>query len=255
MNFCIIIPTYNNAGTLLSVIERIPDRFGNRIVVDDGSDDGTAEILSENADRLHCTVVTHGRNLGKGRALLSGFAKAREMGCSHAVTIDADGQHYPEDIPAMVSAAEAHPEAIIVGRRNLTADGMPSGNTFANRFSNFWFHLQTLQNPEDTQSGFRVYPLDRLHWLGMITSRYEAELELMVFAAWNGTGIVSEPVRVYYPPEGLRISHFRPVADFARISVLNTLLCLGALCYGYPSMLVRKLTGKVSRPDELNCDE
>lgn len=116
---------------------------------------------------------------------------------------------------------------------------MPRGNTFANRFSNFWFRLQTGIDLQDTQSGYRLYPLGALRGLGLITSRYEAELELLVFAAWAGTPIISVPVKVYYPPADERVSHFRPVYDFVRISILNTVLCVLALVYGYPRMAAR----------------
>ena len=111
---------------------------------------------------------------------------------------------------------------------------MPGGNTFANRFSNFWFTIQTGIRLPDTQTGFRLYPLKRLSGTRFVTSRYEAELELLVFAAWAGVELVSVPVRVFYPSQEERVTHFRPVADFARISVLNTVLCFLAVVYGWP---------------------
>lgn len=246
-------------------IEREVSEVCGIIVVDDGSEDGTAELLrdyirdTDKERQMHIggdydseirtpeiTVVRHEKNMGKGCALLSGFKYAESSGFSHVLTIDSDGQHYPEDIPVLVAAANEHPDDIIVGRRDLKADGMPAGNTFANKFSNFWFQLQTAHKLEDTQTGFRIYPLSQLRWKSLITSRYEAELELMVFAAWHGTDFVSCPVRVYYPPAELRVTHFRPYADFARITVLNTVLCAGALLYGYPSMLLRALYRKLA---------
>ena len=118
---------------------------------------------------------------------------------------------------------------LIVGTRNLTEKNMPRQNTFANRFSNFWFRLQTGIDLQDTQSGYRLYTLSQLRGLSLITSRYEAELELLVYAAWAGTQIISVPVKVYYPPAEERVSHFRPVYDFVRISILNTFLCIAAL--------------------------
>ena len=121
---------------------------------------------------------------------------------------------------------------------------MPRKNTFANRFSNFWFRLQTAQKLDDTQSGFRIYPLDRLYGMWLVTSRYEAELELMVYAAWHGVRVTGVPVRVLYQPEGERVSHFRPFWDFFRITVLNTLLCFGAVLYALPLALFRIITGK-----------
>ena len=118
---------------------------------------------------------------------------------------------------------------------------MPSGNTFANRFSNFWFHLQTGLRLPDTQTGFRVYPLLHLPCLKLLTYRYESELELLVFSAWRGVHIVPVPVSVSYPAD--RVSHFRPFRDFLRISLLNTVLCLLAIVYGYPRMLLNRMKG------------
>ena len=226
---CIIIPTYNNAGTIRQVVDDACRICADVIVVNDGSTDDTSEILSTLPGTT--TVVSYAKNKGKGHALVEGFRKAKELGFTHAVTMDADGQHFADDIPLLVEAMKKDPDAIIVGSRNLTEENMPRQNTFANRFSNFWFRLQTGIDLPDTQSGFRLYPLASLRGLRLITSRYEAELELMVFAAWAGVSVLSVPVRVYYPPAEERVSHFRPVYDFFRISVLNTVLCIGALFF------------------------
>lgn len=230
-NICAIIPTYNNAGTVRQVIDDVRNYCDNVIVVNDGSTDETASVLEE-CSRSEITVVSHKRNKGKGCALVTGFRKAKEMGFTHAVTIDADGQHFADDIPLLIAEMEKAPEAIIVGCRNLTEENMPRQNTFANRFSNFWFRLQTGIDLPDTQSGFRLYPLASLKGLNLITSRYEAELELLVFAAWSGVDVRSVSVKVYYPPAEERVSHFRPIYDFARISVLNTILCVLAIFHG-----------------------
>lgn len=235
--YCVILPTYNNSGTLTDVVERTLKVCPDVIVVNDGSTDNTQAILGG----LDVTVLNHDRNRGKGKALKTGLAYSAQNGFTHAVTIDSDGQHFPEDIPAMIEASLQHPDDIIVGCRNLTTENMPLQNTFANRFSNFWFRLQTARKLEDTQSGFRVYPLDSLHGMGLITSRYEAELELLVFAAWHGVDVQGVPVHVWYAPEGERVSHFRPFWDFFRISVLNTVLCFGALLVGLPLALLRKI--------------
>ena len=234
---CVIIPTYNNVKTIGKVIADVLKRCGQVIVVDDGSTDGTSAEIRSLASRI--TIVAYQPNRGKGHALVAGFRKAKEMGFTHAITIDADGQHFADDIPVFINELDNHRDAIVVGARNLTEENMPRGNTFANKFSNFWFRLQTGINLQDTQSGFRLYPINALWGLRFITSRYEAELELLVFSAWAGTPIVSVPVRVYYPPADERVSHFRPIYDFVRISILNTLLCVAALVYGYPRMALR----------------
>lgn len=250
---CAVVPTYQNAGTLGDVLMRIAAVLPDIVVVDDGSTDGTADVLSgfmEDTGRdasYNLVVVRHEKNRGKGSALRSGFRKAGECGFTHALTIDSDGQHFPEDIPVFLDVLGRHPEAIVVGSRDIRSENMPGKNTFANRFSNFWFMVQTFRRLPDTQTGFRLYPLRRISGTSLMTSRYEAELELLVFSAWKGTEIMPVPIRVYYPPEGERITHFRPFADFARISVLNTVLCVGALVYGLPSVALRKLTGKIRR--------
>lgn len=236
---CVIIPTYNNAGTVRQVVEDVMAFCEDVIVVNDGCTDGTADVLKTLPQKV--TVVAYGSNRGKGHALVAGFRKAMDMGFTHAVTIDADGQHYASDIPQLLGAMVANPRGIIVGSRNLTQENMPQQNTFANRFSNFWFRLQTGVRLPDTQSGYRLYTLSALRGMSLITSRYEAELELLVFASWAGVEVTSVPVRVYYPPAEERVSHFRPGYDFFRISILNTVLCVGALVYGLPRRLGRTI--------------
>ena len=241
---CVIIPTYNNAGTILQVVQSVMAYCNQLIVVDDGCTDGTSDILNTLPQSV--TVVSYHPNKGKGHALVAGFKKAMDMGFSHAITIDADGQHFADDIPLLIIETEKSPSSIIVGCRNLTEENMPRQNTFANRFSNFWFRLQTGVNLSDTQSGYRLYPLASLRGLSLITSRYEAELELLVFASWAGVQIKSVPVKVYYPPAEERVSHFRPIYDFVRISILNTILCVAALFYGYPRRLARSMKRMIS---------
>ena len=230
---CVVVPTYNNGKTIAAVVRRIAVFTEHIIIVIDGCTDDTREQLQQ-LSGISFETVDYTENRGKGHALLAGFQRAKEEGFDYAITIDSDGQHYPEDIPLLVEALESHPGALIVGARNLQEQNMPGGNTFANRFSNFWFTIQTGIRLPDTQTGFRLYPLKRLSGTRFVTSRYEAELELLVFAAWAGVELVSVPVRVYYPSQEERVTHFRPVADFARISVLNTVLCFLAVVYGWP---------------------
>lgn len=233
---CIIVPVYNNVGTINGVVQRILRFCQDVIVVDDGSTDGSSDSLED----LGAVVVRYEKNRGKGYALKTGFKEAKARGFERAITIDADGQHFPEDIPAFAAEVKEHPDAMLVGSRNLRMENMPGGNTFANKFSNFWFRLQTGVNLPDTQSGFRLYQLTRIGKLHLLTSRYEAELELLVFQCWKGVQMRPVGIRVYYPPEGERVTHFRPFWDFFRISVLNTVLCVFALFYGLPSRLLRK---------------
>ncbi len=230
----VLIPTYNNAGTLDNVLRRTLAQKLPVMVVDDGSTDGTAQVLHTLRKTYpDLLVVTHQVNCGKGRALKTGFQEARRRGFDYVLTLDADGQHAPEDIPVLLSAKGE--KNLVVGSRNIQADGMAGSSTFANRFSNFWFTLYTWVKLPDTQTGYRLYPLRQLPWLGLLSARYEAELTLLVFSAWKGLRLVPVPVKVFYPKD--RVTHFHPVKDFTRISVLNTLLLFVALFYGYPRMI------------------
>lgn len=239
---CAVIPTYQNAKTLLKVVADVHRVVDTVIVVDDGSNDGTAALLdkatgSERPEK----VLTHPKNCGKGAALKTGLTYARQQGFRYAVTVDADGQHRADDIPALLKAVEEEPDALAIGSRGLQHENMPAKSTFANRFSNFWFALQTLQRLPDTQSGLRIYPLRRLHGLRWMSARYEAELTLLVFSAWAGVKLLPVPVSVYYPPRDQRVTHFRPGRDFTRISVLNTLLCFLMVVYGWPRIFCRQI--------------
>lgn len=234
---CVIIPTFNNAGTIADVVNSAKDYCDDVFVVNDGSDDGTAEILS-GISGIH--VVSSERNRGKGHALKMGFNEALKEGFAYAITMDADGQHFAKDIPLFLEANRKWPGSVILGQRKKENIVRSKGSNFANSFSNFWFFVETGKKMEDTQTGFRLYPLKKLYGFRMMTSRYEAELELIVFAAWHGVGIHSIPVDVYYPPKEKRVSHFRPGPDFTRISILNTVLCFLAVLYGLPLYLLRK---------------
>ena len=297
---CVIIPTFNNEGTLADVVRRSFQECDDVIVVDDGSTYNVREKLLKTPEAtivsplngktieapsgavggasgvgLNLTIVTHDRNRGKGRALSTGFQKALELGFSYAITLDADGQHYPEDIPLFLEANRQHPGALIIGSRRMEGKEQSRGSRFANRFSNFWFYVQTGRRLPDTQSGYRLYPQghgrlgewgvrgerlevrpaeeqsshlspptsrpQKLPLLNLLTSRYEAELELLVFASWHGVELVPIDIDVYYPPAHERVSHFRPGKDFARISLLNTVLCFLAVVYGLPLRLWRWL--------------
>ena len=237
---CAVIPTYQNAKTLLKVVADVHRVVDTVFVVDDGSNDGTAALLDKaTGNERPEKVLTHPKNCGKGAALKTGLTYARQQGFRYAVTVDADGQHRADDIPALLKAVEEEPDALAIGSRGLQHENMPAKSTFANRFSNFWFALQTLQRLPDTQSGLRVYPLRRLHGMHWMSARYEAELTLLVFSAWAGVKLLPVPVSVYYPPRDQRVTHFRPGRDFTRISVLNTLLCFLMVVYGWPRIFCR----------------
>lgn len=235
----VIIPTYNNAGTIAKVISDVKEFTTDVIVVNDGSTDETNNILAS-IDNIK--VINYANNKGKGYALKIGLKKAYELGFRYAITIDADGQHFANDIPNFIEKIEEKPDSLLIGARNLTAENMPSKNTFANRFSNFWYKVETGKVLSDTQSGFRLYPLEKLQKLHLITTRYEFEVEIIVRAAWRGVNVENIPIKVYYPPIEERVSHFRPFQDFTRISILNTILVIYALLFYYPWKFLNVLT-------------
>ena len=235
----VVIPTYNNAGTIAHVIADVKAYADDIIVVNDGSTDNTANILASISD---IKVIDYPKNQGKGYALRLTLNKAYEWGFHYAITIDSDGQHYADDIPTFIDKIEEKPESLLIGARNLTAENMPSKNTFANKFSNFWYKVETGQELADTQSGYRLYPLEKINNIRLITRRYEFEVEIIVRAAWRGVNVENVPIKVYYPPVEERVSHFRPLQDFTRISILNTVLVLYALLFYYPWRFLRSLT-------------
>lgn len=235
----ILIPTYNNAATLGQVITDLGKQGLPVMVVNDGSTDATLEVLAAFPE---IDVISYAKNRGKGYALQTGLKEATKKGYRYAITLDSDGQHYADDVPLFLNAAGQFPDSLIVGARNLTSTNMPGKNTFANRFSNFWFRIETGLKMDDTQSGFRLYPLQKLKGIRLFTSKYEFEVEVLVQAVWHQIRVMNIPIRVYYPPAEERVSHFRPLRDFTRISLLNTLLVLVALLWYWPKRFFRGLT-------------
>lgn len=233
----VLIPTYNNAATLADVVSRGLSQCLPVMVVDDGSTDDTPDILKtlESSNSQTLTCIRHPRNMGKGTALKTGFKEAKRLGYSYVITLDSDGQHFPEDIPVLLKEKGEH--SLVVGSRSIR--GKNGSSSFANNFSNFWFRLYTWVDLPDTQTGYRMYPLNDLPGLWLLSSRYEAELTLLVFSAWKGLHLKPVPVKVAYPED--RVSHFHPVKDFARITLLNTILLIVALLYGYPRMMLQKI--------------
>lgn len=240
---CVVVPTYNNATTLQRVVENLLMYTSNIIVVNDGSTDETDQILKSVAG---ITYVTYGQNQGKGFALRTGFKKAVALGYDYAITIDSDGQHYADDLVKFVEAIDQHPHAIIIGSRNLNQENVPGKSNFGNKFSSFWFWVNTGIRRSDTQSGYRLYPVKALHTINFVTKKYEFEIEVIVRAAWSGIDVVEIPIDVFYPVKEERISHFRPFKDFSRISVLNTVLVTIALLYIKPRDLFRSIKKKIS---------
>ena len=241
---CIIIPTYNNDTTLAGVIRDVSEYCSDIIVVDDGSDDKTPEILSGIAG---IEVVTIPSNMGKGNALRAGFRRAIERDFRYAVTLDSDGQHYADDIPPFLEMVHEFPDSLIIGARNMEQAGVPGGSSFGHKFSIFWYRVETGIRIPDVQSGYRLYPLDKIKDIHFYTSRYEFEVEVLVRAAWRGIPILSVPVKVYYAPKESRVSHFRKYRDFGRTTILNTVLVFMALLWVRPLRFFRDLRKKSFR--------
>ncbi len=230
LKVCVIIPTYNNHKTLARVINGVLEKTNSVIVVNDGSTDNTADILSK---YLTITQVHLPKNKGKGNALRNGFLVAKTAGFQHAITIDSDGQHFPEDIAVFLKHLdEADGDVLLIGSRDMTTENVPKKSSFGHKFSNFWYHFETGVKLTDTQSGYRSYPLNAIP-KKLFTQKFELEIEIIVRSSWNGVLVKNIPVNILYDPEE-RISHFRPFKDFTRISVLNVVLVVIALLYIKP---------------------
>ncbi|MBV8325837.1 DUF2062 domain-containing protein [Chryseobacterium sp.] len=237
---CVLIPTYNNEKTLKRVIDGVLYYTESIIVVNDGSTDSTPDILLQYPQ---ITVITLPENKGKGNGLKTGFRKAKEQGYAYAITIDSDGQHYPDDIPVFVNALiEEKEDVLLIGNRNMSQNGIPKKSSFGNRFSNFWFWFETGIKLEDTQSGYRMYPLHKIP-KKYFTPKFEFEIEIIVRTAWRHVPVKNVPVKVLYDPAE-RVSHFRPFRDFTRISILNTVLVTITLFYIIPRNFVNNFKKK-----------
>lgn len=236
----VAVPTYNNVGFLPGVLDRLIAQGYPILVINDGSTDGTAELLAAQYSTLN--VVTHPVNRGKGAGLRTAFDWAYEHGYRYVITIDSDGQHYPEDLPLFIDTITKYPDSLLVGARDLKAENMPSKNTFANKLSNHFFRIISGQRLEDTQTGYRLYPIRLLRNIKLLSAKYEFEMEILVRAAWRHIPLRSVPIRVYYGPGEERVSHFRPFQDFMRIALLNIALLVVAIFVFYPSKLLKRWT-------------
>jgi len=218
MHPAIIIPVYNHEQRIAEVIRQALELDLPVFVVNDGSIDGTPEILAATEG---ITVLHHPVNRGKGAALQTGFAAASEKGCDWAVTLDGDGQHRPADARALFGAVADGRRCIVVGRRQGMAESehVPWTSRFGRGFSNFWVRVSGGPTIHDSQSGFRLYPLPEILKFEVRARRYQFEVEVLVRAEQSGLATIEAPVSVVYQPKGERVSHFRPWVDFGRNSV------------------------------------
>ena len=242
LNVCVLIPTYNNERTLKRVLNGVLAITNHVIVVNDGSTDSTSDILKTYSQ---VAQIHFPENKGKGLALREGFKKAISSGYDYAITIDSDGQHFPSDIPNFIHALEDSntKNLLLIGARNMEQEGVPGKSSFGNKFSNFWFWFETGIKLQDTQSGFRMYPLNSIKNITFYTTKFEFEIEVIVKSAWRDVNVENIPIQVLYD-QNERVSHFRPFKDFTRISILNTWLVLVTFFYIKPRDVYRKLKQK-----------
>jgi glycosyltransferase involved in cell wall biosynthesis len=237
MRGCAIIPAYDAARTVGDVVRDVLSIWPVRdavLVVDDGSRDGTAEV----ARKAGARVLSHPRNRGKGAALRTGMASARVAGFDVCITLDADGQH-PAAEALKLLLIEPDPNALVLGVRDLRAAGAPLANQISNGISNFFLSIFTAKRLHDTQCGLRRYPLANGPDFDARDDGYAFEAEVILRAAATGVRIVEVPVRVVYPPEHERVTHFDSVRDPMRIisRVVKTLV------------LTRAVPGRAWAPD------
>ena len=238
---CVLIPTYNNAGTLERVLNEVLEYTSNILVINDGSTDHTNDIL---ATFPSITKYQYHKNKGKGFALRKGFKLAQEAGFKYAISMDSDGQHFADDLPVFLEPVKTKkaedPEPLIIGSRKMDHPSVPHKSSLGNKLSTFMFLVETGISLTDTQCGYRLYPLDLINSLPLFSTKFELEIEVIVKAAWEGAAVQNLPVKVLYDPQE-RVTHFRPLQDVARITLLNIIFVLVLIFYILPRAAWRKL--------------
>lgn len=243
MNFGFVIPVYRHGSTLEAVVKSLVAFNYPIIVVDDGNDEANRAFISEVAEKYSLvTVVTREKNGGKGHAMIDGIRKAHEMGLTHILQLDSDGQHDVGKAKRFFELAEQNPEKIICGCPLYDATA-PKARVNGRKFANGWIHIVTLSREiEDAMIGFRIYPVQpfikMLKRLIYIDGRMGFDIEVLVRQCWQGVPVLSEPVKIYYPADG--ISNFRAFRDNVRISLTFSRLFLGMLIR-LPILLKRKI--------------
>lgn len=217
MKICALIPVYNNAETIGKVVESCraviePDI----LVVSDGSTDGS----DLEAERAGARVVKIAENTGKGHAIQIGMRAAEKSGFTHAVVLDGDGQHLPEEIPILVDASWNFPEKIWIGVRRMKKGEVPQSSLRGRAISNFWTTVDGWQRCRDAQCGFRVYPIEKTLALGCRETGFPFEMEVLIRAAWAGIRFGHLDIDVIYPQNG-RVSHFDKKKDNLRFTWLS----------------------------------
>jgi glycosyltransferase involved in cell wall biosynthesis len=228
---CVLIPTYDNPATIRAVVVEARRHLPDVLVVDDGSGPSAQAVCETLAAEGLCRLERHAQNRGKGAAVKTGFRLAKELGFTHALQVDGDGQHDLARIPAFLEHARQHPQALILGRP-VFDQTLNKGRYAARQVTRFWNFIEVLGPAiADSQCGFRVYPLDAAIAAKARGERMEFDIEIPVRMVWNGVQVLNEPVPVRYlsPAEG-GVSHYRAFRDTVRISWTHTkLVCEGLL--------------------------
>ena len=209
MNVCLLIPAYHEAKAIGQVLSEACEVMESVVVVDDGSQDATAQIAEDSG----VIVIRHQVNSGKGAALRTGFQYVLDHGYDAVITMDSDGQHAVDDIPGFLEAFKNRGSGVIIGSRMGDISTMPSFRRFTNRTSSFIGSLLVRQKLSDSQSGFRLISADVLRAVELETSGYEMESEILIKASRAGFRISSVPIKTIY---GEEISKIDPVADTCR---------------------------------------
>ena len=239
--FAVVIPAFNEVATIRDLVERALRQAATIIVVDDGSSDGTGERLAG----LPVRLLRNSRNEGKAAALWRGAQAALELGADAVVTLDGDGQHAPEDMPRLLTAAAEHSHTIVVGARLADPASIPRGRYLANRVAAFWLSWACGQRLADSQSGYRVYPAALFRRLAIPHDRahgFVFESEMLIEAARLGYPCVMVPIAAVYG-SAMRRSHFRPVLDIVRITrmVAWKLLSRGLYLHGFYRAFLKRV--------------
>ena len=238
---CAIVPVFNHAVTLPATLAGVRQARLPCIVVDDGSAAAQSAAIDRAAAAAGATLLRIDRNGGKGAAVKCGLRHAALDGYTHALQIDADGQHELADIERFVANARARPDAIVIGVAQL-GDDVPRVRRIARHLTHVWVWINTLSfDIADSMCGFRIYPLATvLDLLDSTGDRMEFDVEILVRAHWRGTPVVNLPTRVQYPADG--VSHFRVVRDNALISAMHARLFFG-MVRRLPQRLWRRARG------------
>jgi len=254
-NPAVVAPTYNNAGTLRGILDRLEAIGLHLIIVNDGSTDSTAALLSDwKAQRraVPVTILCHARNCGKAAAMRSGFSKAIAAGHTHVVTIDTDGQLDPEDIPVMLDVAREAPCAVVLGTRRRDIPRCPKFSRLAWYLTALGIFLETGRRILDSQCGLRVYPLRVLAFVRCRSKRYGFESEVLTKALWAGAPLARIPVNCRYFPTSQRVSHFKPLRDGLRSFFMHFALTVRQV-FPWPHARLQPLGPQEGEPEPQSC--